>query len=198
LTDAHRGAGSILREHPTATFVVVGATHPHVKERHGEAYRLSLTTRARRLNVDDHVVFHDRFVSDAELADFLTSADVLSGCSTLSRTPTPLSPPPPSINGCYARMRTGWQSIPCATADDVLNKISRPDVPEQLSVNAFTDSGGNEHPPLVYGQFQASIPAVASSQDVFLANAFAGCPTSTTDPRPELARPRSARATPHG
>lgn len=115
------------------------------------------------------------------------SHTAISGCSTLSRTPTPLSPPPPSINGCYARMRTGWQSIPCATPDDVLHKISRPDLPEQISVNAFTDSGGNEHPPLVYGQFQASIPAVASSQDVFLANAFSGCPTSTTDPRPDLA-----------
>ena len=67
---------AILREHPTATFVVVGATHPHVKERHGEAYRLSLSTRARRLNVHEHVIFHDRFVSDVELADFLTAADV--------------------------------------------------------------------------------------------------------------------------
>lgn len=66
----------IVEHHPTTVFVVVGATHPHVKERHGEAYRHMLSTRARRLGVDGHVSFHDRFVSDAEIADFLASADV--------------------------------------------------------------------------------------------------------------------------
>lgn len=67
---------AILARHPSTVFVVVGATHPHVKERHGEAYRLSLATRARRLGVDASVVFHDRFVSDEELAEFLGAADV--------------------------------------------------------------------------------------------------------------------------
>jgi glycosyltransferase involved in cell wall biosynthesis len=66
----------ILEAHPNTVFVVLGATHPHVKERHGEAYRLQLTSRARRLGVDGNVAFHDRFVSDAELADFLAIADV--------------------------------------------------------------------------------------------------------------------------
>jgi glycosyltransferase involved in cell wall biosynthesis len=67
---------SILRKHPNTIFVVLGATHPHVKERQGEAYRLVLSTRARQLGVDEHVSFHDRFVSDTELAEFLAAADV--------------------------------------------------------------------------------------------------------------------------
>lgn len=67
---------SILRDHPSTVFVVLGATHPHVKEREGEAYRLLLSSRARQLGVDEHVAFHDRFVSDAELAEFLAAADV--------------------------------------------------------------------------------------------------------------------------
>jgi glycosyltransferase involved in cell wall biosynthesis len=62
---------AILARHPNTVFVVVGATHPHVKERHGEAYRLELQSRVRRLRLDEHVVFHDRFVEDGELADFL-------------------------------------------------------------------------------------------------------------------------------
>ena len=67
---------AILARHPSTVFVVVGATHPHVKERHGEAYRLSLATRARSLGVEASVVFHDRFVSDGELAEFLGAADI--------------------------------------------------------------------------------------------------------------------------
>jgi hypothetical protein len=56
--------------------VVVGATHPHVRERHGEAYRRSLQLRAQKLGVDKHVVFHDRFVSAGELGEFLSAADI--------------------------------------------------------------------------------------------------------------------------
>jgi glycosyltransferase involved in cell wall biosynthesis len=67
---------SVLERYPNTVYVVVGATHPHVRERHGEAYRLSLTSRARRLGVAEHVIFEDRFVNDAELADFLAAADI--------------------------------------------------------------------------------------------------------------------------
>jgi glycosyltransferase involved in cell wall biosynthesis len=67
---------AILRQHPDTIFVVLGATHPHVKERHGEAYRLSLTAQARRLGVANNVSFQDRFVNEGELADFLALADV--------------------------------------------------------------------------------------------------------------------------
>jgi glycosyltransferase involved in cell wall biosynthesis len=67
---------AIVARHPLATYVVVGATHPHVKESQGEAYRRSLELRAHKLGVDAHLVFHDRFVSAAELAEFLSAADI--------------------------------------------------------------------------------------------------------------------------
>src|SRR5260221_4335673 len=51
-------------------------THPHVKEHHGEAYRIALQARARKLGVAANVVFHDRFVSEAELGEFLGAADI--------------------------------------------------------------------------------------------------------------------------
>src|SRR5258706_1445807 len=56
---------AILQLHPNTVFVVLGATHPHVKDRHGEAYRMELQSRVRRLKIDASVVFHDRFVEDA-------------------------------------------------------------------------------------------------------------------------------------
>jgi glycosyltransferase involved in cell wall biosynthesis len=66
----------ILERNPNTVYVVVGATHPHVKEHDGETYRIMLESRARRLGVDTHVIFHDRFVSQSELADFLSAADI--------------------------------------------------------------------------------------------------------------------------
>jgi len=53
----------ILARHPKALYVVLGATHPRVKEQRGETYRLSLEARALRLGVDSSLIFHDRFVS---------------------------------------------------------------------------------------------------------------------------------------
>jgi glycosyltransferase involved in cell wall biosynthesis len=66
----------ILERHPDTVYVVLGATHPHVKENEGETYRIMLESRARRLGVDTHMIFHDRFVSQSELADFMSAADI--------------------------------------------------------------------------------------------------------------------------
>jgi len=67
---------AIVARCPEAVYIVLGATHPHVKERHGETYRLGLEARAHRLGVDGNIIFHDRFVTQAELAEFLSAADV--------------------------------------------------------------------------------------------------------------------------
>lgn len=66
----------VRARHPEVTYIVLGATHPHVKERHGEIYRLMLEERARARGVDANVIFHNRFVNDEELGEFLSSADV--------------------------------------------------------------------------------------------------------------------------
>lgn len=67
---------AILERYPTAVYIVLGATHPHVKERHGETYRLMLESRAQRLGVASSMIFHNRFVSREELNDFLAAADI--------------------------------------------------------------------------------------------------------------------------
>jgi len=85
---------AILEQCPKAIFVVLGTTHPHVKERHGEAYRQSLLVLVRRLRLERSVVFHDRFVDDDELAGFLASADVCV---------TPYLNPQQSTSGTLAR-----------------------------------------------------------------------------------------------
>ena len=67
----------IVRAHPEVIFAVLGATHPEVKRRDGEAYRHSLQQRAHDLGVDDHVVFYNQFIDTPTLLDFVSAADVV-------------------------------------------------------------------------------------------------------------------------
>ena len=66
----------ILAAHPALVYVVLGATHPHVVEREGEAYRLMLEARGRHLGVSGSMIVHNRFVSQEELTEFLSAADI--------------------------------------------------------------------------------------------------------------------------
>jgi hypothetical protein len=54
----------------------LGATHPNLVRREGEAYRESLQARARALGVAGNVVFLDQFVDQATLIDFISMCDV--------------------------------------------------------------------------------------------------------------------------
>ncbi|MCL4813746.1 MAG: glycosyltransferase family 4 protein [Vicinamibacteraceae bacterium] len=67
---------AILSVHPETVYIVLGATHPHVVQRHGEEYRLMLEARAQQLGVGGSMVFHNRFVSQDELTEFLSAADI--------------------------------------------------------------------------------------------------------------------------
>jgi glycosyltransferase involved in cell wall biosynthesis len=66
----------IVRSHPEVIYIVLGATHPNVKNEAGESYRRSLQRLARDLGVHNHVQFHDRYVNLPELCEWLGVADV--------------------------------------------------------------------------------------------------------------------------
>ncbi len=67
---------AVLERFPNVVYVVLGATHPHVRLREGESYRLSLERLARACDVASHVLFHNRFVSLQELVEFIGAADL--------------------------------------------------------------------------------------------------------------------------
>lgn len=67
---------AILAAHPDTVYIVLGATHPHVVEHEGEAYRLMLEARGQQLGVAGSMIFHNRFVSQDELTEFLSAADI--------------------------------------------------------------------------------------------------------------------------
>ena len=67
---------AILAVHPDVVYIVLGATHPHVVEHEGETYRLMLEARGQQLGVAASMVFHNRFVSQDELTEFLSATDI--------------------------------------------------------------------------------------------------------------------------
>lgn len=66
----------IAAQHPEALYVVLGATHPGLVEREGEAYRDRLQALAIELGVERNVAFIDGFVEQEELLDYLQAADI--------------------------------------------------------------------------------------------------------------------------
>lgn len=67
---------AIIRRNPTALYVILGATHPHLVRREGEAYRRKLMQMAADLGVADHIQFVDAYVENALLLEYLAAADV--------------------------------------------------------------------------------------------------------------------------
>ena len=73
---AIRALPDVVREFTDATYLVLGATHPNIRARHGEDYREGLLRLAAELDVADHVRFDNKFVDREELVRCLAAADV--------------------------------------------------------------------------------------------------------------------------
>jgi glycosyltransferase involved in cell wall biosynthesis len=71
-----RALPKLVAEFPDLIYLVVGATHPAIKRRVGEEYRLSLKREVESLGLHDHVVFRDQFIDDDELRRYLQAADI--------------------------------------------------------------------------------------------------------------------------
>jgi glycosyltransferase involved in cell wall biosynthesis len=71
-----RAMPAIAAAHPETLYVVLGATHPHLVAREGEAYRERLMALADELGMADSVRFVDGFLAQEQLLDYLQAADV--------------------------------------------------------------------------------------------------------------------------
>lgn len=75
---------TVIKKFPDVIYVVLGATHPELKRRWGEAYRLWLEMLVKEKGLTEHIIFHNRFVSLEQLTKFLLMSDIYLTCS-LSR-----------------------------------------------------------------------------------------------------------------
>jgi glycosyltransferase involved in cell wall biosynthesis len=71
-----RALPEVVKVCPDLVYLVVGATHPAVLRRKGEAYRSMLEREAEELGVREHVAFRSQFVPAGELLQYLQAADI--------------------------------------------------------------------------------------------------------------------------
>jgi glycosyltransferase involved in cell wall biosynthesis len=77
LLSANKGIETVIRalpavvsQFPDLVYFVVGATHPAVLRREGEAYRTMLEREAEKLGVREHLAFRGQFVTSEELRQY--------------------------------------------------------------------------------------------------------------------------------
>ncbi len=66
----------VIARHPEVVYIVLGATHPVVKRKEGEEYRLWLQRRVQQLGLEEHVLFFNRYVELSELCEFIGACDI--------------------------------------------------------------------------------------------------------------------------
>lgn len=73
---ALRALTKVISRFPNIIYLIIGATHPVVRENEGERYRNFLLREARRLGLQDHVRFYNKYLTLPELIDHLKATDV--------------------------------------------------------------------------------------------------------------------------
>ena len=66
----------IVAEFPEVVYILLGATHPNELRTRGDAYRLGLEAIVEKNQLQNHVIFHNRFVELKELTEFIGAADL--------------------------------------------------------------------------------------------------------------------------
>ncbi len=66
---------AIVKEVPDFLLLIVGETHPVVKKKNGEKYREELQNLVKKLKVERHVQFINRYLSLESLIDYLRATD---------------------------------------------------------------------------------------------------------------------------
>jgi len=66
----------VVKSHPDALYIILGATHPEVKRRYGEAYRHKLEKMVFDRGLEKNITFYNQYVSLERLVQFLVATDV--------------------------------------------------------------------------------------------------------------------------
>lgn len=66
----------VVRNYPDLLYVILGKTHPEVAMIYGERYRESLQKLTRENNLENNVLFIDKFVTYEELYNYISASDL--------------------------------------------------------------------------------------------------------------------------
>lgn len=66
----------VIKDFPEAIYLILGQTHPMLKEKEGESYRTMLERMVQDLNMENNIQFINRFLTDEELGEYLNMSDI--------------------------------------------------------------------------------------------------------------------------
>ncbi|MCJ7634807.1 glycosyltransferase family 4 protein, partial [Candidatus Bathyarchaeota archaeon] len=66
----------LVEKHPDILYLIIGETHPEVRKFEGESYRMELIRLVGKLGLENHVRFHNRFLTKRELVRYLQATDI--------------------------------------------------------------------------------------------------------------------------
>jgi len=66
----------LVEKYPDLVYLIVGETHPDVRRSEGESYRNELIDLVKELNLENHVKFHNKYLSLKELVEYILACDI--------------------------------------------------------------------------------------------------------------------------
>ena len=66
----------IVDKYPEILYLIIGATHPVVKKEEGESYRLELEKKVKELNLENNVLFINKYLPTEEVLSYLQATDI--------------------------------------------------------------------------------------------------------------------------
>ena len=66
----------VIKKYPSIRYLIIGETHPDVRRKEGETYRLELGRLVTDLGLNKHVKFYDQYLDLTDLIEFLKATDV--------------------------------------------------------------------------------------------------------------------------
>jgi glycosyltransferase involved in cell wall biosynthesis len=71
-----KALAKVVSDYDNVLYLILGKTHPSVKESMGESYRQSLMDLAERLGIREHVRFIDKYLTKEEVITYLQLSDM--------------------------------------------------------------------------------------------------------------------------
>ena len=69
---------AIVKENPNAVYLILGKTHPQILRKTGDVYREKLKEQIKGLNLEENVIFHDKFVEVETLVRYIKTSTIYS------------------------------------------------------------------------------------------------------------------------
>ena len=66
----------LIKKYPNIVYMIIGETHPNVKEEEGENYRNNLKILVKNLGLEQYVMFYNKYLETSEILDYLLASDV--------------------------------------------------------------------------------------------------------------------------